>query len=90
MSPEMIVILNDVRMHTFMTGVRKFIISLGTQEIVEHSEEIRLSLVALLTSIVTISASGIAPYLSDLITILQRTLIDPYPEVKKVHTCANS
>lgn len=56
----------------------------GNQEIVEPSEEIRLKLVTLLTSIVSMSASGMAPYLNDLITILQRTIIDPYPEVKKV------
>ena len=54
------------------------------QEITEPSEEIRLNLVTLLTSIVSISATGIAPYLNDLITILQRTIVDPYPEVKKV------
>lgn len=50
----------------------------------EPSEEIRLNLVMLLTSIVTCSGKEIAPYMSDLISILQRTIIDPYPEVKKV------
>lgn len=57
---------------------------LGTQVITESSEEVRLNLVTLLTLIISISVMGIAPYLDDLITILQKTIIDPYPEIKKV------
>lgn len=56
----------------------------GTQEITETSEEIRLNLVTFLTSIVSQCAADISPYLSDLIIILQNTIVDPYPEVKKV------
>ena len=56
----------------------------GTLEITEPSEEIRLNLVTFLTSIISQSAAAIGPYLNDLVTILQRTLVDPYPEVKKV------
>ena len=56
----------------------------GTQDITEPSEEIRLNLVTFLTSIVSRSGADIAPYLSDVIIILQKTIVDPYPEVKKV------
>ena len=57
---------------------------LGTQEITEPSEELRLSLVTLLSSLIELEGTRMAPYLSDLVTILQRTIVDPYPEVKKV------
>ena len=60
----------------------------GTPELTEPSEEIRLSLVTLLTSTVSLCGSGMAPYLTDMVTILQRTIVDPYPEVKKVLSCA--
>ena len=58
---------------------------LGTPEIIEPSEELRLKYVAYLSSVVDICAAKMAPYLSDMISILQWTLVDPYPEVKKVH-----
>lgn len=61
-----------------------FVNALGANEITEPSEEIRLNLVTFLTSIVSRSATGIAPYLNDVIIILQKTIVDPYPEVKKV------
>ena len=57
---------------------------LATQEITEPSEELRLSLVSLLSSLVRLGASRVAPYLQDLVSILQKTIVDPYPEVKKV------
>ena len=57
---------------------------LGTPEITEPSEELRLNYVTYLSSIVGICAAKMAPYLGDMISILQRTLVDPYPEVKKV------
>ena len=60
---------------------------LGAQEITEPSEELRLSLVTLLSLIVGICRCQMAPYLNDMITILQRTIVDPYPEVKKVSLC---
>ncbi|XP_013406264.1 dynein assembly factor 5, axonemal [Lingula anatina] len=56
---------------------------LGQQEIVEPSEEIRLQLVEICTLLVGKSKKKIAPYLDDMIKILIRTLMDPYPEVKK-------
>jgi len=57
---------------------------LSTQEITEPSEELRLSLVSLLSSFIDLCSSNMAPYLSDTVSILQRTIVDPYPEVKKV------
>lgn len=57
---------------------------LGTQEVTESSEELRLSLVSLLSSFMDLCSSSMAPYLSDTVSILQRTIVDPYPEVKKV------
>lgn len=57
---------------------------LGSQEITEPSEELRLSLVSLLTSIVNICKEKMSPYLNDMVLVLQKTIVDPYPEVKKV------
>jgi len=57
---------------------------LGTQEVTESSEELRLSLVSLLSSFMDLCSSNMAPYLSDTVSILQRTIVDAYPEVKKV------
>ena len=57
---------------------------LATQEVTEPSEELRLSLVTFLVSLVDLCAAKMAPYLNDLVCVLQRTLVDPYPEVKKV------
>lgn len=57
---------------------------LSTQEITEPSEELRLSLVSLLSTFIDLCSSNMAPYLSDTVSILQRTIVDPYPEVKKV------
>ncbi len=57
---------------------------LGRLEITEPSEEIRLSLVSLLSAIVTRCGVDIGPYLNDMVLILQRTIVDPFPEVKKV------
>ncbi|ELU05823.1 hypothetical protein CAPTEDRAFT_167239 [Capitella teleta] len=56
---------------------------LGQQDIVEPSEELRLELIVLLTHLVELSGRDIHPYLDDLIKILQRSIVDPYPEVKK-------
>ncbi|KAL3876674.1 hypothetical protein ACJMK2_034478 [Sinanodonta woodiana] len=62
---------------------------LGQQDITEPSEEVRLELVELLVEIVEFSRKDIAVYLEDMIRILQRTIVDPYPEVKKTScSCA--
>lgn len=57
---------------------------LGNQDITEPSEELRLSLVTLLTSTVDLCKERMSPYLNDMILVLQKTIVDPYPEVKKV------
>ncbi|ESO87153.1 hypothetical protein LOTGIDRAFT_210534 [Lottia gigantea] len=56
---------------------------LGQQDIIEPSEEQRLLLIELLKQMVECSGKKMAVYLDDCVTILQRTVIDPYPEVKK-------
>ena len=57
---------------------------LGQQDITEPSEELRLLMLIMMTSFTDLCGSKMAPYLSDTVTILQRTLVDPYHEVKKV------
>ena len=56
---------------------------LGQYDYVEPSEEIRLLLVKLARQLVEISGKDIGVYLDDFVKILQRTIVDPYPEVKK-------
>ncbi|XP_033630139.1 dynein assembly factor 5, axonemal-like [Asterias rubens] len=56
---------------------------LGNQEIVESSEELRLSLVCLLVKITNITKKKLGPYLDDLVNVLQRTIVDPFPDVRR-------
>lgn len=56
---------------------------LGQPELIEPSEELRLQLVILVQQIVSLVDKKIAPYLDDVIKILQHTIVDQYPEVKK-------
>ncbi|XP_012266719.2 dynein axonemal assembly factor 5 [Athalia rosae] len=56
---------------------------LGSQEIVESSEEVRLNFVSLLRLIVRKYKEYLPAYLDDFITILNKTVIDNYPSVKK-------
>ena len=56
---------------------------LGQQEVVEQSEEIRLNIVVLMLKLIDLTKEKIGPYVDDMVKILQRTIIDPYPEVKK-------
>lgn len=60
---------------------------LGTENITEPSEELRLSLICLLKSILQSYSSRMGPYINDVMLILQNTIVDPYPEVKKVSLC---
>ncbi|ORX38796.1 ARM repeat-containing protein [Piromyces finnis] len=53
-------------------------------EIIEPSEEIRLATVELILKISDISKREITPFVEDIVRILDRTLQDSYPEVKKV------
>ncbi|XP_018423410.1 PREDICTED: dynein assembly factor 5, axonemal [Nanorana parkeri] len=56
---------------------------LGNQEITEPSEELRLALTELLTLLVEVCGKKLKPYLDEMFRILQRTTIDPFPDVKK-------
>ncbi|KAM4598331.1 dynein axonemal assembly factor 5 [Polymixia lowei] len=56
---------------------------LGGKEILEPAEELRLSLVEVLTLTVEVCGKQLAPYLDDVIKILQRTIVDPFPDVKR-------
>ncbi len=68
----------------FLSYVIPFLVQrIGQQDIVEQSEEIRLQLVKLLKYLIEVSSKRIGAYVDDCVKILQRTIIDPYPEVKK-------
>ncbi|TPX57998.1 hypothetical protein SpCBS45565_g08096 [Spizellomyces sp. 'palustris'] len=56
---------------------------LSQTEIVEPSEEIRLLLVQLLVRLVNLTGAGFIPFVEDAVKVLQRTLQDPFPNVKK-------
>ncbi|KAG7242901.1 hypothetical protein INR49_018156 [Caranx melampygus] len=56
---------------------------LGEKEILEPAEELRLSAVEMLTLTVEVCGKHLAPYLNEMITILPRTIIDPFPDVKR-------
>jgi hypothetical protein len=58
------------------------------QLLVENSEEIRLSLVVMLDEIVKRAGKATDLYVDDLCTIIVRTCMDPYPEIKKVRSGA--
>jgi len=56
---------------------------LGGQEIVEPSEEVRLLQVSLLHCVIKKYNPALLPsYLNDIIQILVKTLVDPYPKIK--------
>lgn len=56
---------------------------LGGQELVEPSEEVRLLQVSLLHCVIKKYHPALLPsYLNDIIQILVRTLVDPYPKIK--------
>jgi dynein assembly factor 5 len=59
---------------------------LGMNDIVEPSEEIRLKSISLLYELCRLYPNGnrLALYLNEWIIILKRTIIDPYPEVRKL------
>uniref|UniRef100_A0A452GR81 Dynein axonemal assembly factor 5 n=1 Tax=Gopherus agassizii TaxID=38772 RepID=A0A452GR81_9SAUR len=49
----------------------------------EPCEELRLALIQLLSLLLELCEAALAPYLPEIIRILQATLLDPYPEVKR-------
>lgn len=60
---------------------------LGSQEIVEPSEEVRLNFVTLLRFVVEKYKEHLPPYLDDFVLVLSKTVTDNYPDVKK-ESCA--
>jgi dynein assembly factor 5 len=57
---------------------------IGGQEIVEPSEEVRLLEVSLLHCVINKYNPTLLPsYLDDIIQILVKTLVDPYPKIKR-------
>lgn len=56
---------------------------LGEKEIQEPAEELRLSCVEMLTLTSEVCGKHLAPYLSEMVNILQRTILDPFPDVKR-------
>ncbi|XP_030591867.1 dynein assembly factor 5, axonemal [Archocentrus centrarchus] len=55
----------------------------GEKEILEPAEELRLSAVEMLTLTVEVCGKNLAPYLKEVINILRRTIVDPFPDVKR-------
>lgn len=56
---------------------------LGEKEILEPAEELRLAAVEMLTLTVEVCGKHLAPYLNEMINILQRTISDPFADVKR-------
>lgn len=56
---------------------------LGQPEIVESCEELRLYIVEMLCSVVEICCEKVGVYIDDMIKVLQRTLVDPFHDVRK-------
>ncbi|XP_070838061.1 dynein axonemal assembly factor 5-like [Chaetodon trifascialis] len=56
---------------------------LGEKEILEPAEELRLSAVEMLTLTLEVCGKHLAPYLNEMMNILQRTIVDPFPDVKR-------
>ncbi|KAK5856297.1 hypothetical protein PBY51_007905 [Eleginops maclovinus] len=56
---------------------------LGEKEIMEPAEELRLLAVEMLTLTVDVCGKHLAPYLTEIINILQRTVVDPFPDVRR-------
>ncbi|TNN68891.1 Dynein assembly factor 5, axonemal [Liparis tanakae] len=56
---------------------------LGEKELLEPAEELRLSAVEMLTLTVEVCGKHLAPYLTDVINILQRTIVDPFPDARR-------
>jgi len=59
---------------------------LGMNDIIEPSEEIRLKSLTILFELCQMHSNGnkLALYLNEWIMILKRTILDPYPEVRKL------
>lgn len=78
--------------HDFLQFIIPVLVQrLGQLNVVEPMEEVRLQLVELTHKLIELNTKRIAPYLDDLIKILQRTITDQFAEVKKEScNCASS
>lgn len=56
---------------------------LGEKDILEPAEELRLSALEMLTLAVEVCGKHLAPYMNEMMNILQRTIVDPFPDVKR-------
>lgn len=56
---------------------------LGEKEIQEPAEELRLSCVEMLTLTSEVCGKHLAPYVNEMVNILQRTVVDPFPDAKR-------
>lgn len=66
-------------------------VRLGSEELVESSEEVRHALVELLHVVVKKYSKDLLPYFNDVVIILKKTILDPYPKIKKESCeCASS
>lgn len=66
-------------------------VRLGSDEMVEPSEEVRLALVELLHIVVQKTRKKLIPYFNDIISMLKKTINDPFPKIKKESCeCASS
>ncbi|KAM9096465.1 dynein assembly factor 5, axonemal [Sarcophilus harrisii] len=55
----------------------------GAGPLAEPCEELRLALVELLSLVVQLCGRSLAPYLEEMVRILRRTIVDPFPDVKR-------
>uniref|UniRef100_A0AAQ6A8Y3 TOG domain-containing protein n=1 Tax=Amphiprion ocellaris TaxID=80972 RepID=A0AAQ6A8Y3_AMPOC len=55
----------------------------GEKEVLEPAEELRLSAVEMLVLLVEVCGKNLAPFLSEMIRVLQRSILDPFPDVKR-------
>ncbi|XP_068606399.1 dynein axonemal assembly factor 5-like [Brachionichthys hirsutus] len=56
---------------------------LGDKDILEPAEELRLSAVELLALALEVCGKHLKPYLNEMMNILQKTIVDPFPDVKR-------
>lgn len=60
-----------------------FVRRLGSQELLEPSEEVRLNCINLLRLIISFYKDHLSVYIDDFVTILSKTVTDNYPKVKR-------
>lgn len=61
---------------------------LGQQEIIESCEELRFLMMEFLTGLVKLCKEKMSVYVDDMMKILQKTIVDPFHQLKKVSLMA--